>query len=649
MKKRLFSLFFSTIFLAFPFHSIALSSPSVSEDSSAIHAQEDTTAFNHFQKLHFYFDEEEYATIDSLTELNEATEYIAQKAQATANTRNITTTAGTDELRLTVCFASNIKETPQYKEFLAEQKTLDSIEEVRDFRHRLNSFSKAYHEELFAQNYSTLTSLEYSDLKMIDYSPFVVMKASATNLDSASLNALASNESVESICVAEAETAEIATEYTAESAPNPSRDCSTLDEALESINATQTITIGTYTGSGIRIGVQDEDIANLEAYYLANVNVTIDPRFASLPRTNPHPTHVTSIIARLAPDADYFVSVLDRSEIGLAWFIEQECDIVNCSWGLFHTEEEISNAVYQDFQQGYRLDADGIYDYQISTHLITVVKSAGNLDSLENPDNKITSPGYAFNAITVGGVRSTSSGWEHNGGSSYVNTYYPRIKPNIAAPCRIYDPYFYGTDDERYCIGTSFSTPLVTGCIALLMEKDSSYCVNPQKVLSLINSTATKTADYFSDLEEYDSHVGAGMINLQRMLLNSNTCSTFENTVSSTSNTVFSQNLYLNAGRELQIALAWLVETSAPEPATNSNGDTVSIVSEITLADYDIYLVNTSGGSVDVASSALSFSNVELIRFSSELSGFYRIEVYQIGDSTLAGHTDELTLSYNIS
>lgn len=46
----------------------------------------------------------------------------------------------------------------------------------------------------------------------------------------------------------------------------------------------------------------------------------------------------------------------------------------------------------------------------------------------------------------------------------------------------------------------------------------------------------------------------------------------------------------------------------------------IIIVSETTVTDYNIYLVNTAGY-VTMASSTLSSSNVEMIRYHVELSG----------------------------
>ena len=89
---------------------------------------------------------------------------------------------------------------------------------------------------------------------------------------------------------------------------------------------------------------------------------------------------------------------MDR--IGIQWFIDNACDIVNCSFGYYNNGTPDADGSYSDGVKQYRNDIDGVYDYQILAHFITVVKSAGNYNdnpiySSYNTGNKAASPGVS--------------------------------------------------------------------------------------------------------------------------------------------------------------------------------------------------------------------------------------------------------------
>ena len=76
--------------------------------------------------------------------------------------------------------------------------------------------------------------------------------------------------------------------------------------------------------------------------------------------------------------------------------------------------------------------------------------------------------------------------------------------------------------------------------------------------------------------------------------------------------------LELRKGDELQVAISWLVTATS----TAANGMTV------TCLDYDLVIEGPDGNIK--ASSILSSSNVELIRYKAETGGTYTIKVYPI-------------------
>ncbi|MBR9705495.1 S8 family serine peptidase [Candidatus Pacearchaeota archaeon] len=270
-----------------------------------------------------------------------------------------------------------------------------------------------------------------------------------------------------------------------------------------------------------------------------------------------HGTHVASIIAGngilkgVAPDAKLYVyKTLNNYGSGLfSWImsaIEQSADpnndgdlsdhldIISLSLGGFGNPDDVlSRAI------------DNIVDLGV----IAVV-AAGN----EGPSNKtIGTPGTARNAITVGATFDKQQGDNfynidklsscfnslHNPNESDVVCFSSRgpvqwdgkeiQKPDIVAPgveicaAQLGDSYstsfvpYLARPDVHQCIdndhvaisGTSMSTPMVSGAIALLKQKFPDF--SPKEIKSLIVLTA-------DDLNLPKNIQGNGMINISRAL-----------------------------------------------------------------------------------------------------------------------------------
>ena len=187
--------------------------------------------------------------------------------------------------------------------------------------------------------------------------------------------------------------------------------------------------------------------------------------------------------------------------------------------------------------------------------------------------------------------------------------------------------------------GTSYAAPQVAGCIALLEESDENYAVYPERVLSVLMSTARKTNDYSEDVGKFSETVGAGVVDLKRMIdselhfkkRNMNRTNGFE---------VKRITISMTEGDELQVGLAWLVT------AVNTSESAVSI-SEVLITDYDLRVYTPSGS---LKSSALgNNSNVEMLRLTATESGTYTIVLYQYGSMANGNEGDWLSLTYNIT
>lgn len=570
---------------------------------------------NVFNKLHFYVDaDEQHHTIDNYDELKCAVDGISIKDTSIVLCDNSDNNTN-DCLEVTVEFASDFMQTEQYLEFSAERQNLNSMEEVREFRKKLNSYSKIYHENLINQNVHTLQDMEYVEMTTIQYSPFVVLTMEPEQLDTDVFTELCYRDNVKHISVGYPPTGGAEASW---------------DETLAAMNAYNVVSDETFTGNGVRIGVYEWDgVCDEEHPNLVDKDITLKNSASS---RESHGTIVTCALAAIAPDAEFYVGEVENQKPDLSWFIEQECDIVNCSFGVYRNIDN-GNNTYSLGPRSYQYDIDGLFDYQIQAHFLIVCVSAGNVDVRSyshtyNPNGDITSPGYAYNAITVGGVDreyiDSAYRWTHSDDACYVASA-PKVKPNISAP------YLVTIPGCATAAGTSVSSPLVAGCIALFLEAHSEYAAFPEAILSIIALGATKTYDFSATVSSFDAKVGAGIINLQEML-----GSYYEFSKNNQNRTagieLMSKELYVPIGTTLRISLAWIVTVDRDNEV-------------IYLTDYDIRLYDPSGALV--ATSNLGNSNIERITKTITQAGTYRIVVYQFGAMNQNVTADWMSLSYD--
>ncbi|EGC36416.1 hypothetical protein DICPUDRAFT_47162 [Dictyostelium purpureum] len=129
---------------------------------------------------------------------------------------------------------------------------------------------------------------------------------------------------------------------------------------------------------------------------------------------------------------------------------------------------------------------------------LVIVISTGNDDK-----KGIDSPTDSEYVIAVGGV--TPSGHEKSFISSMGPSSDGRIKPDIMALGeQVQIAYFTGKDHYRLEIGTSFSSQIVAGGIALIMEKNKDW--NAYQIYEAITKTASKA-------NNPDINMGYGIFN----------------------------------------------------------------------------------------------------------------------------------------
>jgi len=291
-----------------------------------------------------------------------------------------------------------------------------------------------------------------------------------------------------------------------------------------------------YTGKGITIAFLDTGIAPLDDFVYPSNRIIAFKDFISN-KTEPyddngHGTHVTGICAGngimsdgkykgIAPNANIISLKTLNSKgsgnssdvlAGIQWVIDNaeryNIKIVNLSMGTEpqSADDPLVKAVEFAWDSG-----------------IIVTTAAGN----NGPKSgTITSPGISKKVITVG--TSNDNNFVNISGTSVINfsgrgpTRECVIKPDVIAPgtdiisCMTPTPYSDGKEKiyrvgENYMklSGTSMSTPMITGAIALLLEKYPSMM--PDDVKYALKCCAV-------DLNYPHNRQGWGIIDIEKLI-----------------------------------------------------------------------------------------------------------------------------------
>jgi hypothetical protein len=269
---------------------------------------------------------------------------------------------------------------------------------------------------------------------------------------------------------------------------------------------------------------------------------------------------------------------------------------------------------------------DRFYDDMVINRYRTIVKSAGNeAGPCNSGTGNVTSPGLAYNVITVGNFNDmNTSGWSNDimhGCSSYVDpssTHGDREKPEVAAPgtginsTRTSSPWTGAVGS-----GTSVAAPMVTGGAALLMETNSSLKVWPEAVKAILMVTAVNNIEGAKGLSDEDGAGGIELYKARRVAkrrveigtrgwgAKSYSCS------SATWRTLATMKLKANV--RTRAAIAW------------DTDDNYSDYKNRPGADLDLWVRDPSGNLVE---SSISWDNTyEIVDFTPTQTGNYELQV----------------------
>ncbi len=261
-------------------------------------------------------------------------------------------------------------------------------------------------------------------------------------------------------------------------------------------NVLETIDAG-YTGKGIKVAVIDSsfalnhpDLRFSDSYNIFRKNKDISPDTTG----DFHGTAVAGVIAAnrnnnygimgVAPDA-YLIGLnglfdIDDTDYFSESYIEmfytaldKGADIINCSWGTIDTlDEAIEDVLFEVSEEGR--DGKGTF----------IVFSTGNEGSM-----KLSKEAALPFVISVGSIES-------NGKRSGFSTYGKKL--DLVAPTNFVSLDLVGENgfeagEKGFVTGTSFSAPIVAGCIALILEANPD--LSRGQVLDIIYSTTKKTGE----------------------------------------------------------------------------------------------------------------------------------------------------------
>lgn len=378
-----------------------------------------------------------------------------------------------------------------------------------------------------------------------------------------------------------------------------------------------------YDGTGIKVAVIDSKYCDTNYIMLKNKGdklnlVRCSKDTISTPSsTDLHSTLVTSLICGnetthnkkqyvgIAPNCTmYSIPLLSREWLSSALdlLVSLDIDVANISLETKHT----GNMIYTEH--------DKIIDKYTYVYKFTVVKSAGNYGGNTNYESTITSPGLSYNAITVGNVntKSTSANGKYNmcATSSWNQLPNHCNKPDVVAP---------GTDISmpQYSLpsGTSWSAPIVTGAVALLLDARPYFITEPFAIKSelmvyansdIINDEP-RDAIYSPLIKEKS---GAGLIDIYNTVKRTYQNRTFVHCPKKTSSFTGTQEIYttnvtIPANKTFKAAISWV------QPF---NGSADNSATSIPIYNLDLKLVDAETGTILANSSSL-YNNVELISY----------------------------------
>jgi subtilisin family serine protease len=384
-------------------------------------------------------------------------------------------------------------------------------------------------------------------------------------------------------------------------------------------------------GSGIKVAVIEDDGVSPDNPYL-NVIGFFD---SANKRVDRHATNVAGVIASTHSTERgiaYGAQILSanahagrEAEIIEAtdWAIESGADILNASIG--------TECLGRDM-----ISLDKYFDWVVWNKRKTVTASAGNFVTCTDNNYNVSSPGKAYNVITVGSKNDQNTAQsEADVKDDVFSNFSLYVDPTTASENRL-KPEVVATGERIISVsttapwietsetqGTSFSAPLVAGEAALMMQRASWLKTFPEAVKAGIMTSARWTK--LHDDQNYAQMTSIEKMGVGAVDVTAADNSLINNRIRGLSLTMFDfVNNYYDvpmdgcfAGERLRVVITW--------PAHPSRLIFNWILLDRLETDFDLTVQSPSG---QLYTSSANEANYEIVELIMPEAGQYKARIH---------------------
>ena len=396
-----------------------------------------------------------------------------------------------------------------------------------------------------------------------------------------------------------------------------------------------------YTGSGIKIGMVESGLPNITSSCFNPNQIHYDSNIENVTQKwTAHASKVAAIMIGkpttikgvtyegIVPDAELYATCFDPDiendwRVRVEWLLSQGVHVINMSAGLDTDTDTEWPGCYNTH--------DRWVDHIANDHNVHFVKSAGN--ALVSPDGEtianavpVTSPGMAYNAITVGSIDDGNSTDRSDdvlaNDSCYEEHYYiadgpPTNKPDLVAP-GVNITTAVGTDS-----GTSFAAPHVTAVIAQLCQRFPSLRLLQAGVKAILTASISHSVHAYTPADDNYDQFGAGVVNARAAFETVNAYRMVDNSfpANSPANAEKVYTFSAPADQRVRVSLTWLKYAALSNDESHLN----DVSSEYNLADLDLYVIHPNGSAIHYSDTL--YNNTEIVDFVTSTAGTYQMVV----------------------
>lgn len=376
-----------------------------------------------------------------------------------------------------------------------------------------------------------------------------------------------------------------------------------------------------YTGAGVAVGLLEASgIPDVTDSQLENANII--PRETDT-TVDDHATKVATVLVGadygIAPNCTLYAVDVSNFYADVEWLLDRGVSVINCSLGYSSTKEYAIRDMWVD-----HIDMN---------HNVLFIKSSGNY-------GEVTSPGMAYNGITVGGyddngtlTHSDDSLMDYYLGSTRVISGYAENnglaeKPDLVAPSYISFSNFPSAKP-----GTSYAAPMVTGTVALMIEANPDLKDEPGVLKSILLASAFRKLDSTSyniatdDIESawISDSEGVGKLDAKNalyVLLNNRHKYEYLYDYMFP----YTSSFYVEASEsQIRVALCWLKQNVNNNGLDDPSHNTSTLTEKRELSNLDLEIYDPSGNLVGYSN--MDNGNVEIVEFDPTVTGWYTIKV----------------------